>query len=121
MTQASMTPVLFIVGSTLLTLYGLTVSGHFPFEVRSNELRTPIGRLVIGITLLSSALAAIILMVVAFNVLPWTAIVIGGGGALLAGPLLLRALPDNFVDGPAGLLIFAVAALVAALLLLATH
>jgi len=116
-----MTLVLFIVGSTLLTLYGLTVSGHFPFEVRNDELRTPIGRLVIGATLLSSALAAIILMVVAFTILPWTAIIIGGGGALLAGPMLLRTLPDDFVDGVAGLLTFAVATVVAALILLAIH
>jgi hypothetical protein len=116
-----MTLLLFIVASTLLTLYGLTVSAHFPFEVRSNELRTPFGRLVIGATLLSSGLAAIILIVVAVNGLPWTAIIIGGGGALLAGPLLLRALPDDFVDGLVGLLTFAVAAIVAALALLATH
>jgi hypothetical protein len=115
-----MTLVLFIVGSTLLTLYGLTVSGHFPFDVRNDELRTPMGRLVIGVTLLGSALAAIILMVVAFTVLPWTAIIIGGGGALLAGPMLLRALPDYFVDGLAGLVTFAVSAIVAALILLAT-
>ena len=116
-----MTLTLFIVGSTLLTLYGLTVSGHFPFEVRSDKLRTPIGTFVIGASLLCSGLAAIILIVVAFNVLPWTAIIIGGGGALLAGPLLLRALPDDFVDGLAGLLTFAVATIVAALIFLAVH
>jgi hypothetical protein len=53
------------------------------------------------------------------NVLPWTAIIIGGGAALLAGPLLLRVFPDAFVDGMAGLLTFSAAAMVVALLLLA--
>ena len=110
---------LFIIGVTLLTLYGLTVGGHFPFELRTKELQTRIGGFVIGATLVTSGLAAIIMIVVAFSVLPWPAIIIGGGGALLAGPLLLRALPDDFVDGVAGLLSFAAAAIVVALLLLA--
>jgi hypothetical protein len=114
-----MTLALFIIGVTLLTLYGLTVSGHFPFELRTKELQTRIGGFVIGVTLVSSGLAAIIMIVVAFSVLPWPTIIIGGGGALLAGPLLLRAFPDDFVDGIAGLLTFAAASIVAALLLLA--
>jgi hypothetical protein len=114
-----MTLAIFIVGVMLLTLYGLTVSGHFPFEARSKELQSPLGTFVIGATLLSSGLAASLLIITASNVLPWTAIIIGGGAALLAGPLLLRAFPDDFIDGLAGLLIFAAAGMVAALLLLA--
>ena len=34
-----MTVVLFIIGVTLLTLYGLTVSGHFPFEARQQRAK----------------------------------------------------------------------------------
>jgi len=86
----------------VLTLYGLTVSGHFPFEARSKELQSPVGTFVIGATLLSSGLAALLLIVTELNVLPWTAIIIGGGAALLAGPLLLRVFPDAFVDGMVG-------------------
>ena len=114
-----MTLALFIVGVTVLTLYGLTVSRHFPFEARSKALQSPVGTVVIGAALLSSGLAALILIVTALNVLPWTAIIIGGGAALLAGPLLLRVFPDAFVDGMAGLLTFSAAATVVALLLLA--
>jgi hypothetical protein len=110
---------LFIIGVTLVTLYGLTVSGHFPFEARRNELKTSFGTFVIGATILSAGVAVIILIFVAVHLLPWTAIVIGGGAAVLAGPLLLRVFPDDFVDGIAGLLTFATAAIVAALLLLA--
>jgi hypothetical protein len=114
-----MTVTLFIIGVALLTLYGLTVSGHFPFEARKNELKALNGTVVISATILSAGVAAIILIVVAVQLLPWTAIVIGGGGAVLAGPLLLRVFPDDFVDGMAGLLTFAAAAMLVALLLLA--
>ena len=114
-----MTVALFVIGVTLLTLCGLTVSGHFPFAARSNELKTFIGTFVIGATILSSGVAAVILIVVAVDLLPWTTIVIGGGAAVLAGPLLLRVFPDDFVDGIVGMLTFAAAAIVAALLLLA--
>jgi hypothetical protein len=116
-----MTLALFIIGSILLTLYALTVSGHFPAEVRSKALQTPFATVAIAATLLTSGLAAIILVSVAITTLPWTAIIIAGGGALLAGPLLLGALPDDFVDGLSGLLTFAVATIVAALVLLVTH
>ena len=114
-----MTVTLLIIGVTLLTLYGLTVSGHFPFAARKSELKTFIGTVVISATILSAGVAAIILIVVAVQLLPWTVMVIGGGTAVLAGPLLLRVFPDDFVDGMAGLLTFAAAAMVAALLLLA--
>jgi hypothetical protein len=113
-----MTLALFIIAVTLLTLYGLTVSGHFPLEARSKELKTIIGTLVIGSTILSAGVANVILTVVAVDSLQWTAVVIGGGAAVLAGPLLLRIFPVDFVDGIAGLLTFAAAAIVAALLLL---
>jgi hypothetical protein len=114
-----MTVTLFIIGVTLLTLYGLTVSGHFPFEARSNELKTFVGRFVIGATILSVGVAAVILIAVAVHLLAWTTIVIGGGAAVLVGPLLLRVFPDDFVDGIVALLTFAAAAIVAALILLA--
>lgn len=116
-----MTLTLFIIGMTLLTLYGLTVSGHFPFEARSKELQSPIGTFVIGATLLSSGAAASVLVVSALNALPWTAIIIGGGAALLAGPILLRAFPDDFVDGLAGMTTFALTAIIIAVVMWATH
>jgi len=105
----------------MLTLYGLTVSGHFPSEARRKDLQSSVGTYVIGATLLSSGLTALVLIVAALNVLPWTAIIIGGGAALLAGPLLLRAFPDEFVDGLAGMMTFAVTAMVIALVVWATH
>jgi hypothetical protein len=113
--------VLFIVGFTLLTLYGLTVSGHFPASARSNELQTPVATFVIALTLLMSGLAAMILIGVAVIALPWTTIIIAGGGAVLAGPVLLRVFPDDFVDGLGGMVSFALATIVIAIVLWATH
>jgi hypothetical protein len=95
---------LFIIGVTLLTLYGLTVSRHFPFELRSKALQTPIGTIVIGVTLLVAAVAAVIVLVIA-----------------LAVPLLLRVFPDEFVDGIAGMVTFALAAIAIALILWAIY
>jgi uncharacterized integral membrane protein len=112
---------LFIVGVTLLALYGLTVSGHFPAEARRKELQTSTATAAIAATLFTSGVATILVMTVAVNSLPWTAIIIGGGAALLAGPLLLRTFPDEFVDGLAGLLTFAAAAIFTGLLLWLTH
>jgi hypothetical protein len=48
-------------------------------------------------------------------------IVLAGGAALLAGPLLLRVFPDEFVDGIAGMVTFALAAIAVALILWAIY
>jgi hypothetical protein len=117
----SMTLTLFIVGVTLLALYGLTVSGHFPAAARRKELQTSIATVAIAGTLLTSAVATVIVMAIAVHALPWPLIIIGGGAALLVSPLLLRALPDAFVDGLAGLLTFAAAAIFTALSLWLAH
>ena len=59
---------------------------------------------------------AIVAGCVALHLLPWPAIVIGGGAMLLATPLLLRPFPDRFVNGLAGLATFAMSALGTAVL-----
>ena len=108
---------LFMIATALLALYGLTVSGHFPAELRAAALRTSIGATTVWATLVAAGLAAIVAIAAAQRVLPWSAIIIGGGAMLLFAPLLLRPLPDRFVNGYAALLVFAGAAAVAALIL----
>jgi hypothetical protein len=108
---------LFAAAVALLALYGLTVSGHFPAEFRSEQLRTAAGTLAIWATLIVASAATIIAIVAASRVLPWSAIIISGGAMLLTAPLLLRAFPDRFVDGFAALVSFASGALLAAGLL----
>jgi hypothetical protein len=108
---------LFAIAVALLALYGLTVSGHFPAEFRKPRLRTGIGAIVIWSTLVTTGAAAIVALAGALRVLPWTAIIIGGGAMLLAAPLVLRWFPDRFVDGPQALLGFAGGAMLAAIVL----
>jgi hypothetical protein len=98
---------LFMVAVALVALYGLTVSGHFPAEFRAAELRTGLGAAILWGTIVTTCAATAVTLLVGWIVLPWYAIAIGAGMVLLATPLLLRPLPDWFVNGRAGLLTFA--------------
>jgi hypothetical protein len=91
----------------VLSLYALTVSGHFPAEHRAPSLTTPVGRLLLWGTLVLCAVLAVLLIQFAWRHVPLYAAAIGGGTMLLAAPLLLRPLPDSFVNGRRGLLVFA--------------
>jgi hypothetical protein len=108
---------LFMIAIALLALYGLTVSGHFPAEARSPALRSAFGAMILWATLAAVGVAAIVTIDAALRILPWSAFIIGGGAMLLFAPLLLRPLPDRFVNGYAGLLAFAAGAVGAALIL----
>ncbi len=108
---------LFMVAVLLLALYGLTVSGHFPFEARAAALRSGAGRAILWTTIGAACLAALIVLGVATGLLSGTSIIIGGGAMLLLAPLALRPFPDVFVNGPSGLITFAAGALAAAIVL----
>ncbi len=105
---------LFMVAVGLLSLYGLTFSGHFPAEFRKPELKTASGAIVLWATLAAACLAAVVVLGVAVPVLPWSASIISAGAVLLAAPLLLRPFPDRFVNGSTALIVFAAGALLAA-------
>ena len=60
----------------------------------------------------------VVALLAAWRLVPWYAVVIGGGLAILAAPVVLQRFPDRFVDGRASLLSFATAAALLALLLL---
>jgi hypothetical protein len=68
-------------------------------------------------TIAVMGIAVVAALSIAWHVLPWYAIVIGGGAMLLAAPLLLRPFPDWFVNGRAGLLTFAAAGVAAVLVM----
>lgn len=99
-----------------LSLYGLTASGHFPREHRPERLRTASGIAVLWGTMAAAAAAAVYAVVFAVQTLPWYAGVIGGGAALLVAPLILQPMPDAFVDGRRGLIAFAAASAVLAVI-----
>jgi hypothetical protein len=98
-------PLLLFMGLMLVvSLLGLTVAGHFPRERGKPSAR-------IGAPLLFGSLAIagaclLAALVGAWRHIPWYAAIIGGGAMILFTPLLLRPLPDAFVDGPAALLVF---------------
>ncbi len=108
---------LFAITIALVALYGLSLSGHFPAEFRSQELQTESGTVAIWATLIVACLAAITAVIVAVDVLPWFAIVISGGAGLLVAPLALRPFPDRFVNGPIALISFATSALLFAVVM----
>jgi hypothetical protein len=100
----------------VLALYGLTVSGHFPVEYRAPALRTAAGQVLLWGTLALSTALTVLVARFAWRHIPLYAAAIGGGAMLLAAPLILRPLPDSFVNGRRGLLFFTGMALCLALI-----
>jgi hypothetical protein len=89
-----------------VALYALSLSGHFPSEHRGAALRGASGTVFIGIT---AALALVSLaggLGAGWHKVPWYALVISGGAALLAAPLVLMKFPDQFVNGRGALAAF---------------
>ena len=97
-------------GVLAVALYGLTASGHFPAEVRSEKFKRGSGALVLWATLLATGLAAASMLLKSWWILPWYLSLLGGGAMLLFAPLLLQPLPDSFVNGRRGLLAFSACA-----------
>jgi hypothetical protein len=107
-----------LVASVLLAvLYGLAVSGHFPAHLRGATLRQGWGALVLWGTMAATALAAGTAGWFGWRALPWPAAVIGGGIAMLFAPLLLRSLPDSFVNGRRALLVLSMGTVILAVLM----
>jgi len=99
--------VVFIALVVSAVLTALAASGHFPPEHRASSLRSGAGRAILFGACVVSALSLVVGAATAWHVLPWSAAVIGTGAAMLAAPLLLRPLPDAFVNGRTALLAFA--------------
>jgi hypothetical protein len=107
-----------LTGTMLLAaLYGLAASGHFPIEYRPEKLQGPVGGSVLWGTMAATALAVLAALFLGWRGLPWYALVIGAGSALLFAPLLLRPLPDSFVNGRRALVALAGGAALLACLL----
>ena len=101
-------------------LCGLAASGHFPREHRSPALQTGAGAFILFGSLVVSMLSLAVGVALVWQAVPWYAVVIGGGAMVLAAPLLLRPLPDAFVNNRATLVTFAGASMLMVVLLLST-
>lgn len=98
---------LFMALVLVLSLYWLTVSGHFPEQHRAASLKGSGGQALLWGTIALCALLTLAALTFAWTRVPLYAAVIGGGLMVLVAPLLLHPLPDSFVDGRPGLLVFA--------------
>ena len=107
---------LFMVSVGLLALYGLAWSGHFPADYRSDEFKTTSGAGMHWGTLVTAVTAACLVGDAAIQVLPWPAMIVGGGSMLLAAPLLLQLFSDRFVNSVSALTSFAGSALAVAVI-----
>ena len=108
---------LFMGAMMLIALYGLTVSGHFPAEFRGETLKGGSGAVALWVSIAVAVSAAGLTLLRGWETLPWYAVVIGAGAMLLFAPLLLRPLPDSFVNGRGGLVVFSGGAALLAFLL----
>jgi len=115
--------VLFTLLMLVLSLHGLSASGHFPREHRAKALSSPLSAVILHGTILIALASLIAGLWAAWRLIPWYAAVIAGGLAILAAPLVLQQFSDSFVDHRGSLLSFAgaSAALAIMLLLLATN
>jgi hypothetical protein len=108
--QAWMKLGLFMLALLSAALQGLAASGHFPAEHRKPALQGAAGTFILFASI-ALTLASVIVAVYAVRGLPWYALIIGGGGALLLAPLALQPFSDRFVDGRGAVLTFALAAM----------
>jgi hypothetical protein len=103
---------LFMALVLVLSLYWLTVSGHFPEEHRTASLKSASGQAVLWGTIGLSTLVTLAALTFAWRHVPLYAAIIGGGLMVLIAPLFLHPLPDSFVDGRPGLVVLAALGLV---------
>jgi len=109
---------LFIALLLAVSLHALAASGQFPREHRAPTFRSATGAAILFGTIAASMLALFAGLLFAAHAVPWYAAVIGGGASVLFTPLVLRPLPDAFVNGRAALLSFSAAAVAIALAML---
>ena len=95
---------LFMALLLVVSLLGLTAAGHFPR--RRGERSARVGATVLFGSMAVAGACLLAALAGAWRQIPWYAAIIGGGAMVLFTPLVLRPLPDAFVDGPAALLVF---------------
>jgi hypothetical protein len=111
---------LFAALMLFVSLQLLAASGHFPLQARTAAMKGVASVIVLWLSIAVTLAALGAGAVAAVQTAPWQGLVIGGGLAVLAAPLLLQPCPDWFVDGRAALLTFAAGAALSAAALAVT-
>jgi len=83
----------------VLTLYGFAVSGHFPMRSGPEHAPAPVAAAIVWVTLAIAVASVILIVLFVLKAVPVHAAVIGSGLAILAGPHLLRPVPNRIADG----------------------
>jgi hypothetical protein len=96
----------FVILVLTASLYVLAASGHFPRESSRPAMATKGASVTIWLSGLVALLAVAIGVSAACEIVPWYAVVIGAGLAILAAPLVLQQCSDAFVDGRGALIVF---------------
>jgi hypothetical protein len=96
---------------------GLAASGHFPRAPKTS--RSGPGAILLVGSIALAALSFAAGSVATLTLAPWYAVIIAGGLAVLAAPLILQLFSDRFVDGNGALVVFAAASVVLAIFLIA--
>jgi hypothetical protein len=109
---------LFIALLAAASLFGLAASGQFPREHRALSLRSATGAVILFGSIAVVLVSLLAGLLFAWQTIPWYAAVIGGCAPVLFAPLLLRPLPDPFVNGRRALLFFSTIAAAIALVML---
>jgi hypothetical protein len=117
-TNAVFPLVIFIALLLAVSLHGLAASGQFPREHRAPALRSGGGATILFGSIAVAIVCLLVGAVVAWRLVPWYAMIIGGGATVLATPLVLQRFPDRFVDGRGALVAFAGAGTLLALVMI---
>ncbi len=89
-----------------IAMFGLSLSGHFPAP-QNRQLKDWPARALIICSIIVVAFCTAKALGLAMGRLPAPIAIIGAGAALLVAPLILKSLPDSFVDGRRGLVTLA--------------
>lgn len=81
---------------------GVELSGFYPAAARPPALRRTGGRLLIALLVVTAVSLAATALWVGLEHLPWTAVIIAGGLALLFAPLGFEMVPRRFWDSRVG-------------------
>ena len=109
---------IFAVLILAVSLQLLAASGHFPLQARGPNTKGTAAALLLWFSLAATLAALIVGVPAAWERLPWQGLIITGGLAVLAAPVVLQQFSDRFVDGRGALVTFATGAVAFALLLI---
>jgi len=94
--------VLFALSVLSAAVAGVEISGFFPVHARPRALRRPGGSLLIAALGTGAVCLTAAALGLGLRSLPWPAVIIAGGLAALAAPVVFESTPRRFWDSRSG-------------------